>query len=126
MNYSIRRELDVHRCSECKCSLEDGNFVGCGILFETPEAPGWQAHFDYHCPTCGHYGRWMLAIPDDLSALDAMKSLVNAFDTAQSQRGDIALKLTKINSVEDLLKLGGNDAPKERAKYKRDGDGDLP
>lgn len=122
MNYSIRKDLDIHRCSECGGTLEDGHFVGCGMLFESPEAPGWNMHFDYHCPSCEHYGRWMIPVPDDISAIDAMGMLVNAFDTPQSQRGDIALKLTKINSVEDLLKLGGKDAPKERSKYERDGD----
>jgi hypothetical protein len=128
MNFFLRKDLGIHKCSECEAPLEDNNFMDCGLVLVSQSGPR-VVYFDFVCPSCAYHGRWTFPIPDEMPAWEIAKDLAACFiqtpdemyllDKTESERRDIASKLTKINSVEDLLKLGGSDAPREPSKRDR-------
>jgi len=118
----LPENLKIHTCFKCKASLADENFNQCGVSLLKP-----QLVFDYECPTCGHYGRYNLDLKTKMTPIEALNFLAALMEMEKiqqdSEKGNIRSQLNKISGVQDLLRLGGNDAPKERTK--RDGS-DLP
>jgi len=119
---NVPKELGVHVCNCCHVKLLDEDFHRCGI-----DVSRHQYFFDYFCPTCSFGGSYVVAIPIGKSAGEAIRDLGIACLGAEQKgdpKGNSKDLLNRIVGVEDLLSLGGNDAPKE---FTRDDDpSDLP
>lgn len=107
----------IDKCGACKVKLEEKNFSRCGVVLKTQ-----QIFFDYECRACAHRGRWTIDIQSNMDAPEALMFLATTLAEGDS-KGNIAADLNKIVGVQDLLKLGGKDAPRER---RSDESSDLP
>lgn len=109
-------DLDIHRCNSCKQLLQDSDFQRFGAVINQP-----QMCFDYHCRRCGHLGRYVLDVktpsgkPDPIYCLQMLISLLQSPDakSVEPLKGNIRAQLNKIEGIDDLLRLGGDDAPRE-------------
>ena len=105
---NIPKKLAVHSCAKCKAKLPDGSFARCGYAV-VPESG---IFFDYECKACGYNGRYLLAC--DVPAHVALSNLAALLDTDGKQRETAPFDLSNIHGVEDILKLGGKNAPREK------------
>ena len=106
---TIPKSLKIHECSKCKAPLPDGAFARCGVsLNSEPRC----AFFDYDCPACGFSGRYLM--PCKAPPTAALSSLANLLEAGDKQRETAHFDLSRIHGVEDILKLGGNNAPREK------------
>jgi hypothetical protein len=119
----LPRDLGIHTCFNCKNDLLDDNFKRCGISLERP-----QLFFDYECSTCEHSGRYYLELLTKMGPVESlifMATLIEAVNIQKnSVKGNIKQQLNKITGVQDLLRLGGTDAPREQTR--RDDTENLP
>ncbi len=111
----LPRDLNIHTCFSCKGELLDESFNGIGVSLSSP-----QIFFDYKCPNCGHDARYTLELlteMDPAQALIYLSAKLNLANIhAEPEKGNIKQQLNKITGVQDLLRLGGTDAPRERTK----------
>lgn len=110
----IPKSLRVHVCNKCKGELQDKDFKRCGFNFIRH-----QYFFDYLCCFCEHNGCYVLQVSDTLTAGQALARLGESLIEGDSEepidsKGNIRETLNKIVGVQDLLKLGGKDAPREQ------------
>ena len=103
----IPHKLAVHACVKCKAELSDGEFTRCGYA----TIPECGVFFDYECKACGFSGRYLL--PCEVPVHVALSNLAAMLDANEKQREMVPFDLTKLYGVEDLLRLGGKNAPRE-------------
>jgi len=108
----IPPELNINQCNKCKAVLQDSAFNRFGFSIVTH-----QHFFEYKCP-CGHTACYVLQASKSLSPPEALLKLAQTLieceqEQASDSKGNIKDVLNKITGVEDLLKLGGNNAPRE-------------
>lgn len=115
----IPKSLRIHNCNKCKGELRDTDFKRCGFNFVKH-----QYFFDYLCRFCDHNGCYVLQVNASLTAGQALGKLAESLiegDAAETQqeesdsKGNIRETLNKIVGVQDLLKLGGKDVPREQS-----------
>jgi RNase P subunit RPR2 len=110
----IPREFKIHKCSECGAELTDSDFKRCGVSLS--DKPSYV--FDYECGCCAHFGRYLLELKKGIEIPDALKILADLLKKEDNiEKGHIRSQLNKIIGVQDLLKLGGTDAPTEPDRY---------
>lgn len=110
----IPRSLKIHKCNDCQAALEDGNFRRCGL-----SSTDKHFFFDYFCPACGFAGSYTFDIKKEMTDGEAVSKLAQALIDAESEadsKGNIKDQLNRIVGVQDLLDLGGKDAPKEKPR----------
>lgn len=92
--------------------MTDDEFKYCGIEIGT-KTP----FFDYSCDKCGHVGRWLVPKSDFPSASDALRFLLQLTDPdgkmVLPQRENAQDFLRNVHGVDDFLRLGGKNAPRE-------------
>lgn len=108
----IPKRLNANKCHACSGFLGDSDFSGYGVAIY----PEYSVFFDYKCPSCKVLGRWIVNIagePDPVVGLRMMIELLEEAAAPKEERGDIRSQLNKIHNVNDLLRLGGTNAPRE-------------
>lgn len=117
----LPKRLEIYHCAACNAELGDSDFPSCGVsLHEQPAG----IFFNYSCPNCSNFGRYLIPTKADIGPTVALRQLAELLDFEDaSERGTIANELSKLYGVEDFLKLGGKDAPREPSK---DDTRDLP
>ena len=105
----IPHKLSVHACVKCKAELSNGEFTRCGYA----TVPEQGIFFDYECRACGFNGRYLLSC--DVPAHVALSNLAALLDTDGKQREMVPFDLSRIHGVEDILRLGGKNAPREKS-----------
>lgn len=109
----IPLNLSIHQCNSCKKKLAQENFLRCGVTLPKPSVI-----FEYECGHCGHFGRYILDVADALNPSQALRKLADLLEKPskkeeETTKGNIRSQLNKIKGVQDLLKLGGENAPRE-------------
>lgn len=83
-------------------------------------------YFEYTCPHCRHPGRWLIPVAEN-RPVESLQTLVNDLASTNAslgyEKGRLAADLNKIHGVNDLLRLCGPYAPRERTRTESD---DLP
>lgn len=99
-------------CNACRKNLVEEDYKRCGTVLHRP-----MVYFDYECSKCGHIGRYTQELNEGVSPADALVHLSNILtitDTSKSRtKGSVSSQLKNIIGVNDLLKLGENDVPRE-------------
>ena len=74
------RWLGVHECFSCKRTLDDEDFVGCGVGV----LPQVHAYFDYHC-RCSHRGRYIVRVECNAGPVEALNFLLTAVKNGEAK-----------------------------------------
>lgn len=111
----IPKNLNMDLCNECRKNLKDKDYKRCGVLLDKPVV-----FFDYECSNCQHVGRYVLALEEKIDPTEALIHLSSLLKETSEEpiKGNIRSELNKIVGVNDLLKLGGKDAPREPPRDK--------
>ena len=113
----ISREFKIHVCPACGAEMADSAIKRCGISLERP-----MLFFEYNCPSCLYEGRFVINLERPIEPPDALRLLAELLPETKESKGNTASQLNNIFVVQDLLRLGGKDAPREPSKN----DADLP
>jgi hypothetical protein len=105
----------MHKCIGCGRELTDSEFRYCGIDIGTKTV-----FFDYSCNQCSHIGRWLIADHVFHTHTEALSFLIRSIDPDGKmivpQRENAQDFLKNVHGVDDFLRLGGENAPREPAR----------
>jgi len=106
----MNHDLQIHICAVCKSPLKDINFSSCGIMLAKPAF-----FFDYKCEHCNHLGRYIMDLKVPMGPVASLSLLASLMEETEEDdsKGNIKSQLNKIVGVQDLLRLGGDSAPRE-------------
>lgn len=72
----IPHDLGVKTCVACGADLHDQDFPRFGVT----TAPDFGMVFDFICPRCAHFGRYVVVQPPHLSPAQVLRSLADIIE----------------------------------------------
>src|SRR5258708_309070 len=107
----IPKSIKIWQCVVCTSALTEKCFRRCGTTLTSHPAG---VFFDYDCPACNHHGSYAIHVKDGYDAPEILRKLADLLEMEEkAEKGNIKTRLNSINSVDDLLKIGEKDAPRE-------------
>lgn len=106
----IPKSLGVEICNSCRKKLIDSDYQRCGVILANA-----RICIDYKCSNCKYDGRYMLNydMSSPVESLLLLAGLLEGSPAAMETKG-ISGQLDKIVGIDDLLRLGGQDGPREQ------------